>query len=158
MHFIQPMHLQGYVSQHHQVACGETHRVPWGIPLGLLEGGEWVIVEGDHDLSPQIFRINHNCNCEVSGSYMLQLASAALSIPSSPSLQLPNQVPSPKSQVQEAGKLWMPWCRWSPLLVLHQQPGLHSYILLHRGTKLTVVLHRAADRSGSNRIVEADWL
>ena len=42
MHFIQPMHLQGYyVSQHHQqVACGETHRVPWGIPLGLLEGGD----------------------------------------------------------------------------------------------------------------------
>ena len=35
-------------------------------------------------------RINHhNCNCEVSGSYMLQLASAALSIPNSPSLQLP---------------------------------------------------------------------
>ena len=112
MHFIQPMHLQGYVSQHHQVACGETHRVPWGIPLGLLEG---VIVEGDHDLSLQIFRINHNCNCEVSGSYMLQLASAALSIPSSPSPQVPSpksQVPSPKSQVQEAGKLWMPWCRW----------------------------------------------
>ena len=108
-------------------------------------------MEGDHDLSLQIFRINHNCNCEVSGSYMLQLASAALSIPNSPSLQLP------KSQVQEAGKLWMPWCRWSPL-VLHQQPGLHSYILLHRGTKLTVVLHRGADRSGSNRILEADWL
>ena len=108
-------------------------------------------MEGDHDLFLQIFRINHNCNCEVSGSYMLQLASAALSIPSSPSLQLP------KSQVQEAGKLWMPWCLWSPL-VLHQQPGLHSYILLHRGTKLTVVLHRGADRSGSNRILEADWL
>ena len=153
MHFIQPTHLQDCViSQHHQqqqVACGETHRVPCGIiPLGLLERG--ANMEGDHhDLSLQhIFTINHNCNCcEVySGSYMLQLASAALSIPSSPALQLP----SPKSR--------RPWARrggrWLP-----QQHGLHSYILLHSGTKLSVVLHRAADdRSGSNRILEADCL
>ena len=47
-------------------------------------------MEGDHDLSLQIFRINHNCSCKVSGSYMLQLASAALSIPSSPALQVPS--------------------------------------------------------------------
>ena len=46
-------------------------------------------MEGDHhDLSLQIFRIIqsqiHNCSCEVSGSYMLQLASAAaISIPAS---------------------------------------------------------------------------
>ena len=33
-------------------------------------------MEGDHDLSLQIFRINiyHNCICEVSSSYMMQLA------------------------------------------------------------------------------------
>ena len=92
-----------------------------------------------------------------------QVPSPKSQVPSpntSPKSQVPSpksQVPSPKSQVQEAGKLWMPWCRWSPL-VLHQQPGPHSYILLHRGTKLTVVLHMAADRSGSNRILEADWL
>ena len=88
MHFIQPMHLQDCVSQHHQVACGETYHtgypVPWGFPLGCWRG---VIMEGDHDLSLQIYRINHNCNCEISGSYMLQLASAALSIPSSTPLQ-----------------------------------------------------------------------
>ena len=90
-------------------------------------------MEDDHDLDLQIFRNNPNCNWEVSSSYKLQLPSAALSIPPiSPSPQLPKsqvpspksqvqeaQVPSPKSQVQEAGKLWMPWCRWSPL-VLHQ--------------------------------------
>ena len=82
-------------------------------------------MEDDHDLDLQIFRNNPNCNWEVSSSYKLQLPSAALSIPISPSPQLPKsqvqeaQVPSPKSQVQEAGKLWMPWCRWSPL-VLHQ--------------------------------------
>ena len=57
----------------------------------------------DHDLDLQIFRNNPNYNWEVSSSYKLQLPSAALSIPSSPSPQLP------KTQVQEAGKLWMPW-------------------------------------------------
>ena len=64
---------------------------------------------------------------------------------SPPALQLP------KSQVQEAVVAAGP--RW-----LLQQPGLHSYILFHSGTKLSVVRHRAADRSGSNRILEADWL
>ena len=84
----------------------------------------------DHDLDLQIFRNNPNCNWEVSSSYKPQLPSAALSIPISPT----PQVPSPKSQVQEAGKLWMPWCRWSPLVQLHQQPGPHSFMLPHRST------------------------
>ena len=105
-------------------------------------------MEGDHDLSLQSESIT--IAIVNSGSYMLQLASAALSIPSSPSLQLP------KSQVQEARRPWAPWCPLVP--AGSQQLGLHSYILLHSGTKLTVVLHRAADRSGSNRILEADWL
>ena len=58
-------------------------------------------MEDDHDLDLQIFRNNPNCNWEVSSiSYKLQLPSAALSIPSSPSPQVPkSQVPSPKSQV-----------------------------------------------------------
>ena len=59
-------------------------------------------MEDDHDLDLQIFRNNPNCNWEVSSSYELQLPSAALSIPISPSPQVPSpksQVPSPKSQV-----------------------------------------------------------
>ena len=53
-------------------------------------------MEDDHDLDLQIFRNNPNCNWEVSSSYKLQLPSAALSIPSSPSPQVPkSQVPSP---------------------------------------------------------------
>ena len=52
-------------------------------------------MEDDHDLDLQIFRNNPNCNWEVSSSYKLQLPSAALSIPISPSPHLP----SPKSQV-----------------------------------------------------------
>ena len=92
-----------------------------------------------------------NCNCEVSGSYVLQLASAALSIPTSPST---------KSQVQEARS--RPWGVGAVMVAAApragpQQPGhLHSYrritVLLHSGTKLSVVIHRAADRSGSNKI------
>ena len=35
----------------------------------------------------------------------------------------------------------MPWCRWSPL-VLHQQPGPHSFMLPHRVSRLSVVPHR----------------
>ena len=76
-------------------------------------------MEDDHDLDLQIFRNNPNCNWEVSSSYKLQLPSAALSIPSSPSPQLP------KSQVQEARRPWTPWrpldpagaapAAWSPL-------------------------------------------
>ena len=80
-------------------------------------------MEDDHDLDLQIFRNNPNCNWEVSSSYKLQLPSAALSIPSSPS----PQVPSPKSR-RPGSRAWMPWCRWSPL-VLHQQPGPHSFML-----------------------------
>ena len=83
-------------------------------------------MEDDHDLDLQIFRNNLNRNWEVSSSYKLQLPSAALSIPSSPSPQLP------KSQVQEARRPWTPWTRWFPL-VLHQQPGHHSFMLPHRG-------------------------
>ena len=108
-------------------------------------------MEDDHDLDLQIFRNNPNCNWEVSSSYKLQLPSVALSIPSSPSPQLP------KSQVQEAGKPWLPWCRWFPL-VLHQQPGHHSFMLPHRGTRLSVVRHSAAGRSSGSSTLEADWL
>ena len=68
----------------------------------------------------------------------------------SPAPHLSNS-PSPKSR--RPGGRGRRGPRWLP-----QQPGLHSYILLHTGTKLTVVLHRAADRSGSNRILEVDWL
>ena len=41
--YIQPaMHQQACVSHHHQVACGETHRVypGRGIPFCLLEGDD----------------------------------------------------------------------------------------------------------------------
>ena len=65
-------------------------------------------MEDDHDLDLQIFRNNPNCNWEVSSSYKLQLPSAALSIPISPSPQLP------KSQVQEARRPWTPWCPLVP--------------------------------------------
>ena len=51
----------------------------------------------------------------------------------------------------------MPWCRWSPL-VLHQQPSPHSFLLPHRGTRLTVVLHSAAGRSCGSSTLEAHWL
>ena len=103
-------------------------------------------MEDDHDLDLQIFRNNPNCNWEVSSSYKLQLPSAALSIPISPTPQL-----------QEAGKLWMPWCRWSPL-VLHQQPSPHSFMLPHRVNRLSVVPHRRADRSCGSSTLEAHWL
>ena len=88
-------------------------------------------MEDDHDLDLQIFRNNPNCNWEVStsSSYKLQLRSAALSIPSSPSPQLP------KSQVQEARRPWTPWCP----LVLHQQHGHHSFMLPPRVNRLSVV-------------------
>ena len=100
----------------------------------------------------QIYRNNPNCNWEVSSSYKLQLPSAALSIPSSPSPQLP------KSQVQEALKLWMPWCCWSPL-VLHQQPSRpHSFMLPHRVNRLSVVPHGRADRSCGSSTLKAHWL
>ena len=75
-------------------------------------------------------------------------------------LQQPSLSPSPqlpKSQVQEAGKPWLPWCRWFPL-VLHQQPGHHSFMLPHRGTRLSVVRHSAAGRSSGSSTLEADWL
>ena len=68
---------------------------PGGFPFGCWRG---MIMEDDHDLDLQIFRNNPNCNWEVSSSYIkLQLPSAALSIPSSPSPHLP-KVPSPKSR------------------------------------------------------------
>ena len=47
-------------------------------------------MEDGHDLDLQIFRNNPNCNWEVSSSYKLQLPSAALSIPISPSPQVPS--------------------------------------------------------------------
>ena len=127
-------------------------------------------MEGNHDLSLQIFRrINHNCNCEVSGSYMLQLASAALSIPnsSSPPLRLlksqlhksqviltstKSRVPSPMSHVQEARR---PWWALVPAGCPSSLVSKGSYMLLHSGINLSVVLHRgSADRSGSNRILD----
>ena len=52
-----------------------------------------LIMEGDqNDLALQILRNHPNCNWEVSdaGSYKLQLASAALSIPLSPAPQVPS--------------------------------------------------------------------
>ena len=108
-------------------------------------------MEDDHDLDLQIFRNNPNCNWEVSSSYKLQLPSAALSIPSSPSPQLP------KSQVQEARRPWTPWCRWFPL-VLHQQHGHHSFMLPHRVNRLPVVPHRRADRSCGSSTLGPHWL
>ena len=129
MQFLQPMHQQPCVSHHQQVARVETHRVyPGGFPFGCWRG---MIMEDDHDLDLQIFRNNPNCNWEVSSSYKLQLPSAALSIPISPSPK--SQVPSPKSQVQEARRPWTPWCP----LVLHQQHGHHSFMLPYTPTGST---------------------
>ena len=72
---------------------------------------------------------------EVSSSYKLQLPSAALSIPISPTPQLP----SPGGR--EAVDAVVP-------VVLHQQPGPHSFMLPHRVNRLlSVVPHRRADRS-----------
>ena len=91
-----------------------------------------------------------------------QLPSAALSIPSSPSPQVPNspspqlpKSPSPKSR--RPGGRGRRGARWSPL-VLHQQPGPHSFMLPHRGNRLSVVPHRRADRSCGSSTLEADWL
>ena len=113
-------------------------------------------MEDDHDLDLQIFRNNPNCNWEVSSSYKLQLPSAALSIPSSPSPQLPkSQVPSPKSR--RPGGRGRRGARWFPL-VLHQQHGHHSFMLLHRVNRLPVVPHRRADRSCGNSTLGPHWL
>ena len=121
-------------------------------------------MEDDHDLDLQIFRNNPNCNWEVSSSYKLQLRSAALSIPISPSPHLPSpksQVPSPKSQVPSPGGLEVGrgrrGARWFPL-VLHQQHGHHSFMLPPRVNRLSVVPHRRADRSCGSSTLEAYWL
>ena len=108
-------------------------------------------MEDDHDLDLQIFRNNPNCNWEVSSSYKLQLPSAALSIPISPSPQLP------KSQVQEARRPWTPWCPLVPA-GLHQQHGHHSFMLPHRVNRLSVVRHSAADRSCGSSTLGPHWL
>ena len=70
------------------------------------------------------------------------------------------QVQSPKSQVQEAVDAVVAAGGWSPLAApaAWSHHSVHSYILFHSGTNLSFVLHRAADRSGSNIILEADWL
>ena len=43
-------------------------------------------------------------------------------------------------------------------LVLHQQPGHHSFMLPHRVNRLSVVPHGRADRSCGSSTLEADWL
>ena len=83
-------------------------------------------------------------------------------LPSPKQVPNPKQVPSPKSQVPspKSGKPWMPWmpwCRWSPL-VLHQQPGPHSFILPHMVNRVSVVPHMRADRSCGSSTLEAYWL
>ena len=74
---------------------------------------------------------------------------AALSIPSCPTLQ----VPSPGGPDEAVDAVLVQDGCASSLLV----STLHSYYMLSRsGTELSVVLHSAADRSGSS--LEADWL
>ena len=81
--------------------------------------------------------------------YKLQLPSAALSIPSSPTHP---QVPSPGGREDVVP-------RWSPLVLMHQQPGPHFFMLPHhRVNKLSVVPHRRADRSCGSSTLEAHWL
>ena len=125
------------------------------------------------------------CNWEVSSSYeyKLQLPSAALSIPISPSPQLPSsplypQLPisptpqqpslspaphlpnspnSPSPKSRRPGGRGRRGARWFPL-VLHQQHGHHSFMLHHRVNMLSVVPHRRAGRSCGSSTLEADWL
>ena len=106
-------------------------------------------MKGDHDLSLQIFVRNFTIAIVkfLTATCCSSLASEA------PAPHLSSNSPSPKSSRRTGGRGRRAGGRWLP-----QQPGLHSYILLHSGTKLTVVLHRAADRSGSSKILEADWL
>ena len=70
-------------------------------------------------------------------------------------LQQPSLSPSPQSP-KSRRMPWMPWCRWSPL-VLHQQPGPHSFMLMpqHRVNRLSVVPHRRADRFCGSSTLEA---
>ena len=118
--------------------------------------------DDQHDLD--LYRFSETIPIVI-GKFLAATSYSYLQQPSlSPAPHLPNsptpksQVPSsPKSQVQEAGKPWLPWCRWFPL-VLHQQPGHHSFMLPHRGTRLFAVRHSAADRSSGSSTLEADWL
>ena len=91
----------------------------------------------------------------VSSSYKLQLYLQQPSLSPSPHLPI-SPTPQVPMQVQEAGKLRMPWCHWSPL-VLHHQPGPHSFMLSHRVNRLLSVVpqHRRADRSCGSSTLEA---
>ena len=104
---------------------------PGGFPFGCWRG---MIMEDDHDLDLKIFPETIPIAI---GKFLAATSCSYLQQPSlSPSPHLPkSQVPSPKSQVPspKSRRLWMPWCRWSPL-VLHQQPGPHSFMLPHRST------------------------
>ena len=87
--------------------------------------------DDQHDLDLQIFI--------ATGNKFLAATSCSY-------LQQPSLSPVPQSPIksQESRKLWMPWCHWSPL-VLHQQPGPHSFMLPHRVNRLSAVVpHRRA--------------
>ena len=106
-------------------------------------------MEGDdHVLAClQIFRNNPiHWDWEVSVSYKLQRML----------LHQPSLSPTPKSRRP-----------WMTLLVPLIGAGRHYMITTallyavyhsHSGTRLSIVLHGAADRSGGSRILEADWL
>ena len=77
---------------------------PRGFSFGCWRG---MIMEDAHDLDLQIFRNNPNCNWEVSSSYKLQLHSSALSIPISPTPQVPSPGgPEAVDAVVPAGPRW----------------------------------------------------
>ena len=108
--FSSPLPLSIPISPSPQVPLTTSRKLvsrhtgyPGGFPFGCWRG---MIMEDDHDLDLQIFRNNPNCNWEVSSSYKLHAATFSSPLP----LSIPIS-PSPKSQVQEAGKPWLPWCR-----------------------------------------------
>ena len=103
-------------------------------------------MDGDHD--DLLYKDFQNQSQLQLGSFWQLHAAACFSSPLYP--QLPT---SPTPQVPAGPESRRPWTPWWPLVPpadgCPQQPGgLHSYILFHSGTKLSVVLNRAAYRPG----------
>ena len=115
---------------------------PGGLPYSCLRGV--MIMEGGHNLSLQIFRNNPNCKFAI-GKFQAATRCSLLQQPSLSPAAAPHLPQLPKSQVQEAGRPWTPCC---PLVlcsnlvtITHLCPPTTA----HRGARLSVVLHSAAD-------------
>ena len=88
----------------------------------------------------------------VIGKFLAATCCSYLQQPSlSPSPQLyKSQVPSPGGREAVVAVV--------PLVPAGAAPAALSFMLPHRGTRLSVVRHSAADRSSGSSTLEADWL